>query len=141
MNKRFLFLSVFILLIFSSCSFIEQVKRENSHSIDRVLGITPELEIKEEVVFNELTNRYEYDYYLYTELGDEFICNYHFAPDEDFNCNNITVSFSDSSVLELIEISIENKQFKVRSINYGYSNITVQTDTGDKNTSLRIKVF
>jgi len=141
MKKKLFLLFALVFLMFSSCSFVEQVKREISHPVDRVLGITPELEIKREKIFNELTNRNEDDYYLYTKLGDKIICNYHFAPDEDFNCNEIKVSFSDPSVLELIEVSIEDKQFIVKSINYGYSNITVTTDTGDKNTTMRIKVF
>lgn len=123
MNTKKIIL-VLLTVLFTSCSL--------NHPVERVLAVSGDM--------------YSYTsgntLKLYTFVGDTITFNYQFYPNESYNCQSFDVKFSTEGIFELIESDIEHKQFKVKSLKRGTSNVimTPYPNPKEQSSTMQIEV-
>lgn len=121
MNKKILFLLMFI-LVFFSCT-----------TNDNYIVIKPILEI----VYDTNGNVE----YLKAYCGEEFCCEYFYYPKFPKKSDDVFVTISNENILELVNISEKNCTITIKAIDKGESKIRIQSNDNHYSTSNTIKVF
>lgn len=139
MNKRFVILSILIVIFFSACN--------NTMNEVNILCVTANIDNK--YYSDKYGNKSDIQIgnyttlHIYTYVGETFTCSYNFFPKEDYNCDDFTLEFSDDSLFEIVSKSVEERTFVIKALKKGKGNIRmIPTPRSDlANSTMEIEVW